>query len=88
MGVITIQEKFDGWFADQLAANPQEPAPGHDFALALEWAKRGWEGCLVEIQQEALVEQLELKMRELASLAKVFPGEFREIAERIEKDLS
>jgi hypothetical protein len=88
MGVITIQEKFDGWFADQLAADGLNPVQGSECAEALKWASRGWNGAVKEIQEEGLRNELERKMRELATMAKTFPREFQEVADRIERDLS
>jgi hypothetical protein len=86
MGVITIQEKFNGWFADQLAADGLDPVQGPECAEALRWAQRGWDGCLNEILLESTRTQMESKVRELHNLAKMFPEEFKSAVERVEKE--
>jgi len=86
MGVITIQEKFNGWFADQLAADGLDPVQGPECAAALFWAQRGWNGCLNEILLESTRTQMESKVRELRKLAEQFPEEFKSAVDRVEKE--
>lgn len=86
MGVITIQEKFNGWFADRLAAEGLEPIQGPECAEAFRWAQAGWNGCLNEMLLESTRAQMESKVRELRKLAEQFPEEFKSAVDRVEKE--